>query len=80
MARLQMCLHRALSWGWLITRGGGERGARGQSLAFLPLAREQACRAMSRFFTFLDAVWNLDSKRFLIQKQFLVFLDRGCRW
>lgn len=43
MALLQMCLHSALSWGWLITRDRGEREEQGQSLPSLPLACEQVC-------------------------------------
>ncbi len=32
MVMVQMCLHSALSWGWLITRDRGEREEQGQSL------------------------------------------------
>lgn len=37
MALVQMCLHSALSWGWLIIKDRGEAGEQGQSLVPLSL-------------------------------------------
>lgn len=55
MALVQMCLHSALSWGWLITRDGGKREEQVQSVAFLSLAREQACfRKSDKLFPHLS--------------------------